>query len=93
VKIRRATDHSASSYGIPVVLDGRGEPYGPGDLVTTAKAAELLGVTPGRIRHFLNDGRLPGQKSGRDWFILVGDLEKLERHQGWPKGKARKPAA
>jgi excisionase family DNA binding protein len=90
MKARWTTDHSASSYGVPVLVDDEGNAYGPGDLVTTEQAAALLGVTPGRVRHYLADGRLPGQKLGRDWLILVSDLEKIETHQGWPKGRPRK---
>jgi hypothetical protein len=37
------TDHAASSYGQPVLVDGTGEVYGPGDIV---KIFEQTGFVP-----------------------------------------------
>jgi excisionase family DNA binding protein len=39
------------------------------DLITTSEAAEILGVTPARVRQFVLDGRLNGRKVGRDLLL------------------------
>jgi excisionase family DNA binding protein len=57
---------------------------------TTAEAAAYLGVTPGRIRHYLKDGILEGERHGRDWLIPVKSLEKFKRPTGRPGPKPRK---
>ena len=44
-------------------------------LLTTAQAAEKLGVTAGRVRQLIVDGRLPVIKLGRDNLIRELDLE------------------
>lgn len=57
------------------------------DALTTKQAADRLGVTPGRIRQLVLDGRLPAQKLGRDLFIRPEDLDRLERRR---PGRPRK---
>lgn len=85
------TDHPASSYGIPVLVDAAGNAYGEEDLIGTTKAAELLNVTPRRVLALIYEERLPAQMLGRDWFVKAGDLKLVEeRPTGWPKGKKRK---
>lgn len=37
--------------------------------ITVKEAAAMLGVTPARIRHMLDDGLLTGEKNGRDWSV------------------------
>jgi len=45
-------------------------------MLTTTQAAAAIGVTPGRIRHMLRDGMLPGaRKHGRDWLIPQADID------------------
>ena len=44
-------------------------------LLTTAKAAEKLGVDPSRIRQLILAGQLPATKHGRDWIIREQDLK------------------
>ena len=42
----------------------------PEEWVTVAEAAEQLGVSAGRIRQLLGQGRVHGaRRSGRDWLI------------------------
>ena len=54
--------------------------------LTTAQAAEKLGVSPGRIRQFIRDGRLPATQLGRDYIIQPKDLAKVKnRKTGRPK--------
>lgn len=62
--------------------------------LTTAQAADELGVTPGRVRQFIGDGRLPSQKVGRDRLIALDKLRKFQeshdRRAGrpWPSRSA-----
>lgn len=54
--------------------------------LTTARAAVELNVTPQRIRQFIQEGRLPAEKEGRDWFVESDDLEPLrDRKPGRPR--------
>ena len=58
--------------------------------LTTIQAAEFLGVTPLRVRHFIWEKRLPAEKHGRDYFIKEQDLKKfksIKRPHGRPKKK------
>jgi len=41
-------------------------------MLTTAQAAERLGVSPRRVRAMIASGQLLADKPGRDW--LVGEL-------------------
>jgi excisionase family DNA binding protein len=58
-------------------------------LLTTAEAAERLGVHRTRIHALIRDGRLPAEKMGRDYFIKESDLKLVsERKPGRPSKKA-----
>jgi excisionase family DNA binding protein len=49
--------------------------------LTVEQAAEILGLSPGRVRQICQDGRL-GTKHGRDWLITrkeVAAFKKLDR--------------
>jgi excisionase family DNA binding protein len=39
------------------------------------EAAEESGLTAGTLRVLLNNGRLKGEKRGRDWFVTAADLD------------------
>lgn len=43
--------------------------------LTTRQAAQVLGVTPSRVRQFIMEGRLEAQKFGRDLLISPVNLE------------------
>lgn len=60
------------------------------DVLTTKEAAERLGISRRRINDFINEGRLPAEKVGRDHLIKVPDLKLIEdRKPGRPpKAKA-----
>ncbi len=69
------------------------------ELLTVEQAAAELGKTGGRIRHYINQKRLPAQRVGGGaraamWLIRRADLESV-RHlkPGWPVGKPRSQAA
>jgi excisionase family DNA binding protein len=46
-------------------------------MMTVPEAAEYLGVIPRRVRQFIDEGRLPAQKLGRDWVINESDLKEF----------------
>ncbi len=50
--------------------------------ISTAEAARALGVTPGRIRHLCQSGKLPVIKVGRDWLINPKSREFKARQLG-----------
>lgn len=49
------------------------------DLLTTAEAAHELGINDSRVRHYVREGRLPGERKGRDVLIRRADLAALKR--------------
>lgn len=58
-------------------------------LLTTKLAAQRLGVTVVRIHQFIQDGRLPAQKFGRDYLIDSRDLALIKKRKpGRPKNLA-----
>jgi excisionase family DNA binding protein len=62
--------------------------------ITVKEAAELLAVTPRRIRDFLLSGRLPAMIVGSTWLIQrkdVLDFSNVERKPGKPSSKKGKP--
>ena len=57
-------------------------------LLSANDVAKILGVHHSRVRVLIREGRLPAQKVGRDWVILVKDLKKLKiLKRGRPKKK------
>lgn len=63
----------------------------PADLLTVQKTAEILGLSPRRVRVLCRTGRL-GRKIADRWVITaeeVEDFRKLARPPGWKKGRAR----
>ena len=60
-------------------------------LLTTSEVAERLGVTVGRIHQLIQEGRLPAEKKGRDYFIDSNDLKLVKnRKPGRPKKAGKK---
>jgi excisionase family DNA binding protein len=56
--------------------------------LTTAQAAEKLGVTSSRVLALIHAKRLPAMKVGRDFIIQPKDLAKVKnRKPGRPKKK------
>lgn len=53
------------------------------EILSLAEAAELAGVTPGRLRQVIEEGRLPAKKIGNSWAILARNLDSyLTRRRG-----------
>lgn len=59
--------------------------------LSTKQAADLLGVTHGRIRQLINGGALPAKKFGGAWVIEERDLELVRDRPppGYPRGRPR----
>lgn len=57
------------------------------NLITVAKAAALLGVTPRRVQALIAIGKLKALRLGRDYLIDPHDLQLLERRS---PGRPRK---
>lgn len=49
------------------------------DIISTAEAAKILGLTKGRIRQLLQSGEIKGQRVGRTWIIYRRDIEEFQR--------------
>jgi len=55
-------------------------------ILTTAEAAERLGVTPRRLRALIKAGKLPAEKFGAAYMINEKDLKLVrDRKPGRPK--------
>lgn len=54
----------------------------PGDLMTVTEVAEYLRLKPNTVKAWLRDGRLPGTKVGKFWWVRRSDLEALFTHNG-----------
>lgn len=54
-------------------------------MLTTAQAAERLGLTPGRIRQLARAGVLRSVKIGRDWLYRLEDVEEYDRNRHLPR--------
>lgn len=62
--------------------------------LTTGQAAEVLGVTAGRVRQMIVDGQLPTAKFGHVHMIKRSDLKLVEdRKVGRPPKAQGKKAA
>ena len=49
-------------------------------LVTTKEAAQILGVTPVRVRQLIKEKRLAAEKHGRDHLLQDREVERFKRH-------------
>lgn len=50
------------------------------ELLSVARAAVELDVSPRRVRQLLESGQLAGQQLGRNWVIDRGDIDQLRRN-------------
>jgi excisionase family DNA binding protein len=60
------------------------------NLITTKSAAEILGVTPVRVRQLIQQGRLAAEKRGRDHLLDRKEIERFNRHGRRPGGRPPK---
>lgn len=85
------TDHAASSYGQPVLVDtDTNAAYGSGDLLTTAQVADILGIDMSHVRRLARDHGLGTKLGERFAAMTVADMERLRAllkpGRGRPKG-------
>jgi len=57
-------------------------------LMTTKEAAQILGVTPVRVRQLIKDRRLVAEKRGRDHLLEDREVDRFKRNGrlSGPKG-------
>ncbi len=48
-------------------------------LMNTSEAADLLGLSVGRVRQLAIDGKLRGERVGRDWVFVRSVVEEFAR--------------
>ena len=58
------------------------------DGITLGRVAQILGVTPVRVRQLIKDGRLVAEKRGRDHLLEDREVQRFKRHgrRSGPKG-------
>ncbi len=61
------------------------------NLYTTNEAANLLGVTPARVRQMVARGEVESEKLGRDRFITAEAIETARQRKTSPGPAARTP--
>lgn len=62
------------------------------ELLTVDKAAEILDVSHMTVRRYMDQGRLPKRKLGREYVLYKSDLAKLKRpDMGRPRGRPAAP--
>jgi excisionase family DNA binding protein len=60
------------------------------NLITTKSAAEILGVTPVRVRQLIQQGQLLAEKHGRDHLLNKEAVQRFNRHGRRPGGRPPK---
>lgn len=55
-----------------------------GALVSASKAAEMLGVSRGRVSQLIKSGQLKGRHMGRDTFVTIASVEERLKHPRKP---------
>ncbi len=61
------------------------------NLYTTNEAANLLGVTPARVRQMVARGEVESEKLGRDRFITAEAIETAKQRKTSPGPTAKPP--
>jgi excisionase family DNA binding protein len=61
------------------------------NLYTTNEAADLLGVTPARVRQMVARGEVESEKLGRDRFITAEAIETAKHRKTSPGPMAKPP--
>ncbi len=59
------------------------------EMLTTKQVAERLEVSVRRVHQFIEEGRLPAEKMGRDYIIKERDLKLLDDRQTGRPPKAK----
>lgn len=84
-------DDNVQATGMVEMATKDGAAPGPDDLLSTAEAGEVMGVTDAHVRRVIGTGELAAQRIGaRSWVVRRADAEawaKVQRRPG-PRGKA-----
>lgn len=86
LEMRNIRDEETGAFSVLVSVDV--EPEDDVPVRTTAQAAEMLGVSTGRVRQMIRSGILERRKEGRDNLITLESIERRlnnPRHPGRPK--------
>lgn len=62
------------------------------DLLTTAQAAAVIGVSQKMVQSLIKRGRLPAEMIGNRWFVQREDAERHERGKAGRPTKQQGPA-
>jgi excisionase family DNA binding protein len=62
------------------------------NLLSIKDAAERLQISNVRVLQLIQEGTLPAQKIGRDWFIQESDVEAAKTRRGRGRPKKEKAA-
>jgi len=46
-------------------------------MLSTAEAAEILGISVKRVQQLCKAGRIPAKRIGRDWVVLKAEYTRL----------------
>ena len=60
------------------------------NLITTKSAAQILGITPVRVRQLIQQGQLPSVKHGRDHLLQMEEVQRFNREGRRPGGRPKK---
>lgn len=61
------------------------------EVVGTAEAAEILGLSPRRVRAMAGAGELEAARAGRGWVFAAGHLEEVRRARELGECRNRQP--
>jgi excisionase family DNA binding protein len=61
-------------------------------LITTKAAAEILGISPSRVRQLIQQGSITSEKQGRDHLLDYDLVRKFNQSGRLPRGRPRKNA-
>lgn len=58
--------------------------------LTTKQAAEVLGITPVRVRQLIQENMIKSEKAGRDHLLNAEDVERFNREGRRATGRPKK---
>lgn len=59
-------------------------------MFSTKDVAQILGITTVRVNQLIQEGKLPAQKIGRDWFVREQDLASVQNRPGRGRPSSKK---
>lgn len=87
---RYTTDHAASSYGQPVLVnDETGIAYGPADRMATSEVASFLDIDESHVRRLARDHGVGEFRSPRVALMTVSEAESLRQYLKPGRGRPK----